>query len=328
LTFAILFLNPDGTIYGRYGTRSSQQDAEHDISLEGLKQAMEGALALHSRYPLNKDSLRGKRKNLMGVSQPEEFPSLARYKPQLDYQGAVAQSCMHCHQIRDAQRRQVRESGRPMPDELLYPYPKPDVLGLVLDVDERATVKSVADGSAAAKDGFQVGDEIVLLAGQPMLSIADVQWALHSTPEPKEQPATIPAQIRRDGKLVSLDLTLNPGWRRASDFAWRTTSWDLRRMAGGMKLDELADEDRAKRGFADDELALLVRHVGQYGEHQNAKRAGIQKDDVLTAFDGLTDRMTEAELLAYVVQQCKPGQKVPVTLRRGGTTVEVTLTLQ
>jgi S1-C subfamily serine protease len=99
-------------------------------------------------------------------------------------------------------------------------------------------------------------------------------------------------------------------------------------MAGGMKLDELADEDRAKRGFGEDELALLVRHVGQYGEHQNAKRAGIQKDDVLIAFDGRTERMTEAELLAYVVQQCKPGQKVPVALRRGDKTVEVTLTLQ
>jgi serine protease Do len=122
LTFAVFFMNEDGTIYGRYGTRSSMEEAEHDISLEGLAKAMEGALALHARYPLNKASLAGKRQNLLEVSRPEELPGLAKYKPAIDYQGATAQSCMHCHQIRDAQRRQVRESRTPLPDELLYPF--------------------------------------------------------------------------------------------------------------------------------------------------------------------------------------------------------------
>jgi hypothetical protein len=328
MSFGVFFLNADGTIYGRYGTRSSRGEAEYDISFAGLKKAMEGALELHSRYPLNKAALAGKRKNLMGVSRPEEYERLARYQPALDYQGEVAKSCLHCHQIRDAERRLARESGEPLPDILLYPYPKPDVLGLVLDIEERATIKSVTPDSAGERGGFRAGDEIVALAGQPILSIADVQWVMHTAPEPKDQPTVIPAQVRRDGKLVDLPLALAPGWRKASDISWRTSSWELRRMAGGMKSDDLSDDERKSGGLDTGSLALLVKHVGQFGEHQNAKRAGIRNNDLIVAFNGRTERLSEAELLAYVVQECKPGQKVPVKLRRGDQMVEVELTLQ
>ena len=329
LTFAVFFMNPDGTIYGRYGTRSSHDQTESDISLEGLREAMSGALALHSRYPVNRALLTGKKKNPLPVSRPEDFPSLARYKPSLDYQGAVAQSCMHCHQIRDAQRRQVRDAGKPLPDDLLYPYPKPDVLGLVLDVKERAKVAEVAPDSSASADGFKAGDEILVLGGQAMLSVADVQWVIESAPKPSEDtPIKIPAQVRRGDEQVELALTLNPGWRKKSDFTWRTTSWDLRRMNGGMRSIDLTDAERAARGLANDTLALKVMNVGQFGEHQNARRAGIQKDDVIVAYDGLTRRLSEGELLAHVTQVRKRGEKVPVKLLRGDKTVEVNLTLQ
>src|SRR5690349_10089446 len=46
LSFAAYFLNPDGTIYGRFGTRSDRPE-EEDISLEGLREAMQGALRIH-----------------------------------------------------------------------------------------------------------------------------------------------------------------------------------------------------------------------------------------------------------------------------------------
>ena len=61
ISFAAYFLNPDKTIYGRFGTRSDQKNAEKDISMEGLRKAMLAALELHAAYPANKSALAGKR---------------------------------------------------------------------------------------------------------------------------------------------------------------------------------------------------------------------------------------------------------------------------
>ena len=47
LSFSMFFMNADKTIYGRYGTRSSLENAESHMSLEGLVDALEGALLLH-----------------------------------------------------------------------------------------------------------------------------------------------------------------------------------------------------------------------------------------------------------------------------------------
>ncbi len=48
-SFAVFLLNADGTIYGRFGTRSDRTEWVHDVSLEGLGQALEGALELHQQ---------------------------------------------------------------------------------------------------------------------------------------------------------------------------------------------------------------------------------------------------------------------------------------
>ena len=40
------FMNPDKTIYGRFGSRSNHDQAEKDISIEGFRKAMLAALAL------------------------------------------------------------------------------------------------------------------------------------------------------------------------------------------------------------------------------------------------------------------------------------------
>ena len=50
-SFAVFLLNADGTVYGRYGTRSHRTEWQGDVSVEGMAKAMEGALALHKNYP-------------------------------------------------------------------------------------------------------------------------------------------------------------------------------------------------------------------------------------------------------------------------------------
>jgi S1-C subfamily serine protease len=237
----------------------------------------------------------------------------------------VVQSCIHCHQVGEAQRAVYRTAGRPIPDKVLYPYPNPKVLGLVLDPKEKATVTSLTPGSPAEKDGFRAGDELLTLASQPLLSIADIQWVLHNAGDT----AALKAEVRRGGQTVPLTLTLGKGWRQRDDLSWRASSWDLRRMTtGGLRLEELPIADREKAGLAEGALALRVKHVGQYGPHAAAKQAGFQQGDIIVTVNGKSDPLTESDLMASLVTTKRPGDKVPVTVLRGGQKVELTLPMQ
>lgn len=326
LTFAVFLLNADRTIYGRYGSRTRQQNAEADVSMSGFCAALERALALHAAYPGNQKALADKQGRPVKHTRPEQYPSLQnRFKPQLDYDGKVAQSCMHCHQIRHAQRQVYRAAGTPIPDSELFPYPMPDVVGVVLDVEEAASVARVEPDSPAARARLKAGDELQSIAGQPLLSIADVQWILHHAPDA----ATLNVELRRGGLLVQTKIDLPTGWRRRGDIAWRTTSWDLRRMAlGGLVLEPLPSADRRTLELDDAAMALRVKHVGQYGDHAVAKNAGFQKDDVLVTFDGQSGFSRETDVIAHAVQSKSRGDRVPVEVRRGAKRVELTLPLQ
>jgi len=65
---------------------------------------------------------------------PEEFPSLKnKYTSKLNYESKVAGTCIHCHQVREAERLIFRTANEPIPDKLLFPWPMPDVIGLSLN---------------------------------------------------------------------------------------------------------------------------------------------------------------------------------------------------
>ncbi len=326
LTFAVFFMNADKTIYGRYGTRSSLEEATKDISMAGLAEAMSAALALHEQYPGNRELLAGKQALPTRFKTPGDFPSLrGKFKETLDYDGAVTKSCMHCHQVRDAERQVYRSAGQPIPDRLMFPHPAPAVVGLTLDPRRRAAITDVQEGSAGARSGFQPGDEIVALDGQAILSLADIQWVLHNAPSS----GTLDASVQRGGKPLSLTLTLDDGWRRCSDISWRVSSWPLRRMGtGGLLLTAASQEERRTAGVDDNGLALVVKHVGQYGPHAAAKQAGFEQGDIVVSFDGQDAGMSTSQLLAYAVQNTQPGQNVPVVVVRDGQRLELQLPMQ
>jgi hypothetical protein len=325
-SWAAFLLNPDMTIYGRYGTRSHRTRSEDDVSLEGFARALEGALALHAEYPKNKAALTGKRGPAAEFPVPEEYPALkGRYKSTLDYTGQVVQSCIHCHQVGEARRQVYRAAGRAIPEKLLYPYPNPKALGLVLDPKGKARVKEVTPGSPSESDGFRAGDDITALNGQPILSIADVQWVLHNAGDTD----ALRAEIRRGDQTVWKTLTLAKGWRQRDDISWRASTWDLRRMTtGGLVLDELPAADRQTAGLAESALALRVKHVGQFGAHAAAKQAGFKQGDVIVAVNGRSGRMTETGLIDFLLTGTRAGDRVPVTVLRGGEKVELKLPIQ
>ncbi len=327
-SFAVFLLNADGTIYGRFGTRSSRTSWSDDVSIEGLSKALQGALDLHADYPKNKADLAAKTGPAPEFASPEKYPSLKdRYTAKLNYEGQVVPSCIHCHQVGEAQRQYYHAGGKPVPERLLFSYPHPKALGLILDPKERATVLRAEKKSLAAEAGFETGDVIARLGGQPLLSIADVQWVLHQAPA---DGAELKAEVRRGERAVALTLKLPKGWRRADDISWRASTWSLRRIAaGGMKLDELTAEERKKAGLAATDMGLLVRYAGQgNGPAGAAARAGVRQGDIVVSFDGRTDLRRETDVLAHVLLDRKASDPVPVTLLRGGKEVEVKLPVQ
>ncbi|QDV43033.1 Periplasmic pH-dependent serine endoprotease DegQ precursor [Stieleria neptunia] len=326
-SFAVFFLAADKTIYGRFGTRSHRTEWMGDVSLKGLAKALQGALDLHADRAKVKDALAGKRGRPMEVSSPERYPSLKdKFTDSLNYDGDVVKSCIHCHQIGDAQREYYWHDSKPIPDKVLWPYPHPKTVGLIMDPNEMATVKEVTPDSVASRAGLRSGDVITTLDGQPMLSIADIQWVLHNV-----DPAggAVPVEIKRDGAAVAAQLRFPKDWRHASDLSWRVTTWGLRRIAaGGMVLEPSTHSDAERRGGGNGSMALHVERVGKYGPHGTAKRTGFREGDVITSFDGRTDLSSEQDLLTYVVTSKRAGDRVDVTVQRGGKELTLTLPIQ
>ena len=326
LSFSALLFNGDGTVYGRYGSWTHQKNAQ-DKTVAGFQAALRTVLEIHRDYPANKATLAGKQGHPLPFKTPLEIPTIAgKYERELDWKGKVVQSCVHCHQIGDAHRASLRDAGKTIPSELIYPQPMPETIGLTLKPDQAARVDGVVPGSAADKAGFKPGDEILALDGQPLISIADMSWVLHQTAEQ----AILNAEVRGiEGSKRGLVMTLEKGWRQKSDISRRVATWGMRAMAfGGLVLEDLTDAERRERSLNNIQMALRVTMVGQYGKHAAARNSGFQKEDVIVEMDGLSSRVSESEWLGHLIQSHKPGDQVPASILRGDTRVTLSMPIQ
>ncbi len=323
-SFHTMFLNADRTIYGRYGTRSQRPEQE-DMTIAGLRAAMLAVLDLHQDYPKNKAQLAAKTGPAPEFAVPEQMPALkGKYGALLDYEGEVVKSCIHCHQIRDAERNVYRTRNQELPDDVLYPFPLPETIGLKMNPDFSGRVAGVEAGSAADRGGLKVGDDIVSMSGQPIISTADIQWVLHRATVARASYV----EVRRGDKVLTLIVPLEENWKKRSDISWRVSTWQLRGLAtGGLVFEPLPQEDLAALKLPADKLALRIKHVGLYGMHAAGKNAGFQKGDVLVALDGDDRPQSESQLIAQLIRH-PAGSKVPVTLMRSGKRMELQLPIQ
>ena len=325
LSFSTLFFNADGTVYGRYGSWVHQADPDAKETI-GYRRALEGALALHRGYPENGFSLAGKQGAPTPFRTPVEIPALAeKYGRELNWNGKVVQSCVHCHQVGEAFRTYYRAKGEKVPLERIYPLPAAEMVGLSLAPDKAATIAAVGPGSLAATAGFRRGDDLISFGGQPLISIADFSWVLHRA---KEE-SSLAAVVKRSGGEVRLTLTLPVGWRMKSDISKRVGTWSMRAMAfGGLTLVDLDEVARKERGIGADGLALFVKGMGQFNQHATAKKAGFLKDDVLVAVNGFAARASEGEMIGRILQTTKIGEIVDVVVLRGRERVVLQLPMQ
>jgi hypothetical protein len=325
LSLSALIFNGDGTVYGRYGSWAHQTDPQESAT-DGFRLALEAALEIHREIPARKASLAGKQPRPSPFQTPIDIPALrGRYTRNLDWEGAVVQSCVHCHQIGEALRSVQRQRREPLPLDLIYPFPPPETIGLELALNHMARIKAVTAGSVAARAELREGDDILVLDGQPLLSIADVSWVLHRAPDS----GSLKALVQRGQDRLELAITLPDGWRQRADISRRVGTWSMRAMAlGGLQLVDLSDEERQCRSLSPNQMALRAKHVGQYGEHAAAMKAGFQKDDVLVATADWSDRQTESELIGQLLRKYQPGESIQTTVLRGDKSIQLTLPIQ
>lgn len=309
LSFAVFLMNADKTLYGRYGSRSDFYEADRDISAEGLAKGLQRALTWHKTYDAVKKQFAAKT-----VDAP--YKTLADYPSHQARGGRGGRGrCTHCHDLRTAQQMSYRIEGKPVPENIMFSWPMPDAPGLHLDPQEIATVKKVWKGSPAEKAGFKVGDQIETFEGQPILSIADVQWVLQNAGNTD----SLTANVKRGDELKTIELKLPAGWRRYVDISWRTTTDVLRRtFMYRIEFEELTAEERKELGLSNSVIALkAARGVSR------TSSTPIVREDVIVAVDGKDTFMSEGDLIAYFLQEKKTGDVVKVTVIRDGKKIVV-----
>ncbi len=322
LTWAIFFMNADGTIYGRYGSRSGRgNQSAREISLAGFKKSLRGTIALHARYSQDSEGvgkeLAGKTSSLKSSWQrPEQIPTLgtnARLNQPFMGKAGRHGGCIHCHMVSTNELKSLREADKPTPDRLFFPYPLPGAVGIRMDPQEMATVLRVWPDSIAAKAGIQTGDRILRLQGQPILSTADIQWVLHNAGDKD----TLEVEIARDDdhkddqkqpKTTTVKLELPQGWRmRLRD--WRFINQGLLRQTIGFNVNEIPRR-RARRIGLRGKLALSVGNTQLWLRRETDLGSG----EIIVAIDGKREPMTVGTFTAYVFRNKPKGSKLKVTI--------------
>ena len=189
LAWVAVFINVDGTVYGRYGSRLVEGPMAYN-SIPSLKKAMERVLELHQNYPVNRALLLGKNLPVPKWKQAEEIPGLrSRMQKQLN-QVVGPRDCIDCHNIYDGWRNTTYDQGTFSTDDL-WVYPLPKNIGLQIEVDEGNLIVTVEPNSTAALADLQADDRIQTANGQAIISVADLQWLLNGLPAAADLQLTV-----------------------------------------------------------------------------------------------------------------------------------------
>lgn len=314
MTWYGFFMNADGTVYARYGSRNGERkDSDKLMSISGLKKTMQRALDIHKSYPGNKDGLKDKKGAAMKYPTADRIPWInAKVK-----NDPLPKGCIHCHHVWQGLRRDEIDNKKPLSDSLVWIYPLPDNIGLKIDIDDGTKVKEIVAGSPAEKAGLKAGDEIQKINGQTIASMADIQWVLQNS----AAKATLKVDAMRGSESKSFTISLSGSWKEY-DITWRESLWEIR---PGFRAVDATDDEKKKAGVDGNKLALKVKFVFQNGP---AMKSGVKQDDVLVEFDGKSDSMDESHFIALVRQKYAVGAKVPAVFMRNGKRVKLTLEIQ
>ncbi len=310
LSWSLFFMNGDKTIYGRYGrahpqTNRNKKDSNPNHTIEGLRAELTKALETHEGYEGDSETwaaaLAGKTGPVPRWRYAEQTPAARKYGRLM---GEGEEGCVHCHEVQRVTIDSMFMEDLELPDKMLWVYPRVHVLGLTMDNRRCARVTAVEPESAAAKAGVKVGDDLLTLAGQPLGSIADMQWVLHNFPD---DGGPLRVEVARPEGTSALTMELEPGWRRREDFGWRY------RVAG------YAAWLWAGVSFEDTPRGVRVanRSPNWFKKPNRDARRALEPGDVIVVVDGRKG-LDRSELLAYLMREKRLDSTVELGVLRGG----------
>jgi S1-C subfamily serine protease len=225
--------------------------------------------------------------------------------------------CIHCHQVNEIRNAELEKAGKWNRD-LLWRYPPPDNLGLVLDIDRGNVVERVEPGTPAARSGLRAGDIVQRLNGFPIHSFADAQYALNRAPKT----GSCAISWRRDEKTQTGKLELTEGWRK-TDISWRPS---LQKWVPSPRLwgDDLSVKEKEDLGLPAKKLAFRQEDRVQ----SPGREAGIRGGDIILGIDNRELEMTGKEFYWYVRRNYLAGDRVTINLLRNKERLNLPMTLQ
>ena len=312
-TWAVLFLRPDGTVIARYGSRSST-DAMTVNSMAGLKLTMGKVLEAHRRWPQQEDLYKKKRGHDQ-FQRPADIRS-ATIKKILTSGPDSKVSCIHCHNVYDA-RRDVAISNGDYDPRKRWKYPLPESIGIEVDPVSGTTIRKVLPDSAAENAGVEVGEEIDVINGQAIHSLADIQFALHFLPDETVAHLTTKRSATESRKR---SLRLEPGWREG-EIGWRASMYGMPPRPG-LWVQAADNDDKSRLAIPPDRLALKIR--GVFGKE--VRRSGLAKGDVIIKFGDRTDHHTEGQFHAQLrLNYFRRNAVLPLAVIRDGRRMDVSV---
>ena len=320
LNWAGMFINADGVVYARYGTQSTDGPDAYN-SIAGLKNTMDRVLKLHAAYPANKVQLAGKRGAPKPYKTAMEMPGLEN--KQAFRQTTHRNNCIHCHNIHDAENHKLHLEGKLTKDKL-WRYPLPENVGLNIDAVDGQLIAKVLSGSAADRAGLKAGQRITHANGQPITSIADIQWVLHNLSNSKE---TIRFTVA--GSSRALAVQTDTDWKK-TDISWRGSLWALHPRIR-VYFPEATANDRRQLKLPANRGALKVKWINTGSkEGRAAHNAGLRLNDYVMGIAGkpFDPTINHRKFNLHVKMNYKSGQKLPLDLIRNGRKIRLDLPLQ
>ena len=320
LNWAGMFINADGVVYARYGTQSTDGPDAYN-SIAGLKNTMERVLKLHAAYPANKVQLAGKRGTPKPYKTAMEMPGLEN--KQAYRQTTHRNNCIHCHNIHDAENHKLHLEGK-LTKEKLWRYPFPENIGLNIDAVDGQRISKVQPNSPATRAGLKTGQRITHANGQPITSIADLQWVLHNLRNGVE---TIRLTVAGSSRAHAVRTA--PDWKK-TDISWRGSLWALHPRIRVYFPPASANEIR-RLNLPAGQHALKAKWINTGSkEGRAAYSAGLRLNDYVVGIAGkpFDNSINHRTFNLHVKMNYKSGQKLPLDLIRSGRKMRLDLPLQ
>ncbi len=322
LSWAAMFINADGTVYGRYGTQSAA-GADAYNSVESLEKTMHRVLSTHANYSTYKKYLTDKRGKPKPYKTALQMPGLSQERKEKFQLLTERKNCIHCHNIHDAENNQLKLTGK-WSNDALWRYPLPDNIGLIIDPKDGLKISKVIDASPAAKAGLKAGQSIGYINDQLILSIADIQWVLHNLPK---GPTRI--KVRTWTEKRERILNMDAGWRK-TDVSWRGSMGSVGPFLG-VWAPTATPQELKKLNLPDGRNALKVKWINKGTSGGRAVfKAGLREGDYILALEGkpFNETITHQRFTTHIKLNHKSGQKLNVTLMRNNKRIPFQWPLQ